>query len=128
MKLVSCILVLGALALPFAANAEGAMAIARSSGGGFAYGISYNYSTQDEANTHAIQDCENAKAQHGTNGTCEIATTLQNQCLAFAFDENRNYGWARRGSSELAKMGALSNCPVGSSCTIRNVACDGTAQ
>lgn len=104
---------------PTAAVAAGALAI--NGGQGDAYGFSYNYSSQSDADNRALSECG-----YG----CYIVMRFSGSCAAYAADQaygstavGYSYGYSDSGS---AQSRALNECRArgGTQCIVRAWGCD----
>ncbi|MBI1329154.1 MAG: DUF4189 domain-containing protein [Alphaproteobacteria bacterium] len=104
--------------MPATLYARGALAI--DSNKGNAYGYSYNYSTQDDADDRALNEC---------GDDCTIVMRFANQCAAYAADQaygSTVYGWGKAATKQDAQSIAMNQCAAhgGSQCMVRVWGCD----
>jgi Domain of unknown function (DUF4189) len=93
--------------------------------GGFAYGTSHDYNSQEEANGSALESCR--RQEHGYN--CAIVSRFANACAALSVQEGDN-GWAVEieNSINAARRKSWIACSrYGKACSVRAAFCDGTA-
>jgi Domain of unknown function (DUF4189) len=93
--------------------------------GGYAYGFSHDYSTEDEAKAAALESCR--RQDKGYN--CAVVSTFFNACAALSVQEDDN-GWAVQTDSsvDLARTNSRMAClRYGKACSVRAAVCDGTA-
>ena len=136
------VLVSAALAVSAASSAlaVGTVAIglpASVANGGFAMGITYNYSSQGEADAEALKQCLNfMDAPDSTRALCKVETHFTNQCFAMAMDPEPGtdgIGYHVAGSQADADTAALRDCQNTSGvdrksyCRVSYRTCDGTA-
>lgn len=86
-------------------------AIATSDSG--AYGYAYDYPTQEQAESAALQKC-------GEEG-CRVRVWFKNACGAVA-EDNKTIGWGWADSREQAEANAVSQCGTGA-CKVVAWAC-----
>ncbi len=114
------ILCVGAVMLPTtgaSAAQWGALAYNSASG---AYGFSYNYRSEYDADYRAISEC----AARGPG--CEVVLRFGNGCAAFATGYNGAYGWGHDYTRYSAERIALGECGAhGGGCQIKVWACNG---
>ena len=129
MKKLSIVLGVLALCASLSAQATGALAIADNHAGYVAYGLSYGFCDLPAAQNAAIAKCESLK-QSNNSATCAVVTWFTNKCSSIAAGTNNAYGWSYRDTSSDAASAAVTNCSNygGTSCTVRDTACDGAAQ
>ena len=106
--------------------------------GGFAMGISYNYSSQGEADAEALKQCLNfMDAPDSTRALCKVYSHFTNQCFAMAMDpEPGTYGigYKTAMSQADADAGAMNDCKNTSGserksyCQVSYRTCDGNAR
>ena len=108
------------LAAPNLSVAEGALAIDENQGDQWGWAV--NFSTQAEADQHALNECG-----YG----CSIVVRFWNSCAAYAADQTRGStvaGWSYGYSSiSEAQYTAMSQCRSrgGTNCLLRVWGCDG---
>ena len=90
-----------------------------------AWGGAWNYSTEAEARSRALQECK------GKN--CKVVVTLSGNCVAFAIDQARScgaWGWSTRSTKEAAEDVAVEQCRKsgGRNCRVRAQFCDSEKQ
>ena len=130
MKKVVLLFVAPLLFVASQVRAEGAYAVAIPEGGlrdGFAYGLSTNYRTREEAEQGAIAECRKQAIRFDVpESRCKVIETFQKQCLSIAFDrKDRWVGWAIAASREQAAADAIKKCSEGAkNCATSNTDCD----
>jgi hypothetical protein len=106
-------------AFPFAPSptvAEGALAIALPSDvakGGFAYGRSANWRSEDEARADALKFCRESATEPKLRSLCAVIDTFRDQCAAIAMDPKAGtpgVGWAIAATRQAAERQALTQC------------------
>lgn len=102
------------------AQADGALVV----GDCNAYGYSYNYAEEADAQARALRECRNAGGKN-----CKLEVTFYGNCMAFATDRSRScgsWGWATRKTKSLAEAAARAQCSEygGRDCRVRDSACD----
>jgi hypothetical protein len=110
-----------------AAGPYGALAIDEADG--TFYGWSHSYASQNEANAHALEECEKI------GGECRVVLGFggSSRCAAYRTvegDVGTAYGWGRAASSEAADSIALSECrgrSQGEACSRQVWACNDSA-
>lgn len=103
-KILFVLLMLCMSLMTYAKDYYGAIAINKETG---AYGYSYDYSYQSNAENAALVECRKR------GGTCEIATWVRNGCAAVAYSpKTKKYGWAWAGTGRLNQVArdAKSSC------------------
>jgi uncharacterized protein DUF4189 len=109
------------------AGPYGALAIDEADG--TFYGWSHSYASQNEANAHALEECEKI------GGECRVVLGFggSSRCAAYRTvegDVGTAYGWGRAASSEAADSIALSECrgrSQGDTCSRQVWACNASA-
>ena len=83
-----------------------------------AYGYSYNYATQQEAEQRAMEEC----GKHSNE--CKGVFWFRNACGALARASDNAYGWAWNVNLGEARVNALTECSkYGPSCEIKESFC-----
>jgi hypothetical protein len=96
--------------------AEGALAIGNPvdvAKDGFAFGLSYNYGSKEDAEANALRLCRNAKATKKSKSLCTVIENFTNRCMAVAIDPadgTPGVGWGRGENSGEAESEAMSEC------------------
>jgi hypothetical protein len=118
MKTVMKTLVLVMLGLCSVPSSYAVGALARNAGNNDS-AVVVNKGTREDAIHDAILAC---------GSDCEIVTTFQNSCVAYAADHKTNstvYGYGQASDSHQAGESALDQCQTrGGSCTIMSSGCD----
>jgi hypothetical protein len=100
---------------PQPALAAGALAVALPQNvvkDGFSYGSAYNYQTEEEARTRALERCRGTKSEFRRK-LCTVVASFKGQCLAVAMDPKDGtpgVGWSLSESQEVAERHALAKC------------------
>lgn len=79
---------------------------------GFSYGSAYNYSTEEEARTKALERCRSTKSDFRRK-LCTVVATFNGQCIAVAMDPKDGtpgVGWSIAETKEVAERHALAKC------------------
>jgi hypothetical protein len=99
-----------------ASNAAGALAIG-STGDvakyGIAVGTAVGYSSENEANEHALASCRAFQTSSQAVRQCKIVSTFHGECHSEATDPKSGtpgYGWAIASTKQQADERALANC------------------
>lgn len=105
--------------------------------GGFAMGISYNYTTQGEADAEALKQCLNfMDAPDSTRALCKVDQHFENQCFSMAMDPDPGtygIGYKVAASQSAADSAAMGDCRNTSTterkdyCKVSYRTCDGSA-
>jgi hypothetical protein len=104
-----------AVLYPNSGSAEGALAIGQPPNivkDGYAFGISWNYSTKEEANSNALERCRATKSE-GSRKLCKVIRSFTHECAAVAMDPKDGTpgaGWAIEATQEKAEENALAEC------------------
>jgi hypothetical protein len=100
---------------PNPAMAAGALAVALPQdvvADGFSYGTAYNYGSESEARTRALERCRATKSDL-RRAMCTVVATFRGQCIAVAMDPDDGtpgVGWSIADTLEAAKRFALEKC------------------
>jgi hypothetical protein len=137
--LVSVFLLAPTILWPTPAAGEGALAIGLPSDvaeSGFAYGVSVNYPTRDEAARRALEYCRTAKAaSDAATSLCSVVDIFRGQCVAVAMDPQDGtpgVGWSIGVNRQNAEIQALSRCTSTEgvsrrgACRVTSSMCDGS--
>jgi hypothetical protein len=120
--------------------AEGALAIGHPvdvAKDGFAFGLSYNYATQADAEANALRLCRNAKATKKSRSLCTVIENYSNRCMAVAIDPadgTPGVGWGGGDNLGEAESEALFECRSTAgpdrqgACQVSVSDCDGVAK
>jgi hypothetical protein len=98
-----------------AARAAGALAIARPNDvatEGFSYGTAYDYDSEEEARTAAIDRCRDTKSEKRRE-LCKLIVVFKGQCVAVAMDPKDGtpgVGWSVADTKGTAERQALAQC------------------
>jgi serine/threonine protein kinase len=105
-------------ASPGGVDRYGAIAYNRWDG---SYGYSYNFSTQEEAEARAIQECERVSQEK----ICEVLVWFRNGCGALARDGRNNAGSGWGETKAVAQREAIASCRSigGSDCAVVETVC-----
>jgi hypothetical protein len=101
--------------LPDPAKAAGALAVALPQdvvADGFSYGTAYNYGSESEARTRALERCRATKSDM-RRALCTVVASFRNQCIAVAMDPDDGtpgVGWSIADTLEDAKRYAMEKC------------------
>jgi hypothetical protein len=101
---------------PSTTVAEGALAIALPSDvakGGFAYGRSANWKSEDEARADALKLCRESATAPQLRALCAVISSVRDQCVAVAMDPKAGtpgVGWAISANRQTAESQALAKC------------------
>ena len=80
---------------------------------GIAIGYAYNYDSEDEAKSTALDQCRRYEAAPKANKQCRLIGSLTDGCVAAAFDpksDSPGMGWAVTDDRDSARRRALSDC------------------
>jgi hypothetical protein len=105
--------------------------------GGFAMGISYNYTETGQADAEALKQCLNfMDAPDATRALCKVDKHFENECFAMAMDpEPGTYGFGYKVADTQADAdeNAMADCRQSSTsdradfCKVSYRICDGSA-
>jgi hypothetical protein len=130
-----------ALLLSSPAGAKSAFAAGipdRVAADGVALGEGHNYSTRDEAESRALDECRtNKDSAERVHALCKIIAHFDDRCFATSLDPaagTPGWGWAVADTKSGAEDQALAMCRASAGadrapyCVVSQSACDGTAQ
>jgi hypothetical protein len=84
---------------------------------GIAMGTSWNWSSADEANQHALENCKKWKDKGAPKAAdlCRVIATFHNECYAVSLDPKPGTpgaGWAIAEDKETAEARAIAHCKL----------------
>jgi len=135
-------LLIGILARPDGAAADGALAVgepADVASEGFAYGFALDEPTTEKASAAALRDCKTPTQgiDPRAQALCAVVQAFKNQCFAVAMDPKDatpGAGWAVADDKESAARAALAKCVATAgddrrdACEVTHSGCDGKAK
>ena len=89
----------------FAKSLHSSIVFSQEYGGGYAWGMAWNYNTLSEARKRAVAEC---RRRGGTN--CREFDWFRNASDALAFGDNSGFGSGSGTSNGAAEMHALKRC------------------
>jgi hypothetical protein len=101
---------------PRPAGAAGALAVAKPENivaDGYSYGTAFNYDTEDEARTTALERCRSSTKSEKRRALCKVIVIFKGQCVAVAMDPKDGtpgVGWSVAETRNTAEHQALTNC------------------
>jgi len=135
-------LLIGILAHPDLATADGALAVgepADVASEGYAYGFALDEPTTEKASAAALRDCKTPTQgiDPRAQALCTVVQAFKNQCFAVAMDPKDatpGAGWAVADDKEGAARAALAKCVATAgddrrdACEVTHSGCDGEAK
>jgi hypothetical protein len=100
---------------PQVAGAAGALAVARPSdiaAEGYSYGTAFNFDSEEEARTAALNRCRDTKSEKRRE-MCKVIVIFKGQCVAVAMDPKDGtpgVGWSVAETKDAVDRQALAQC------------------